>query len=192
MSDDRYEVITWRGHRFDRYTVAAIQAAEKMLGYELDVVQGSYNAGGVALSAGTHDGGGAVDFRIGPMPVREVRALRTIGFAAWHRTPREGPWGDHIHAILIGNEKASAGAKRQVESYRDGRNGLAGNTRDTTWRPNPIPTFNYEEDDDMPSAEEIAKAILKTKIRTDDAPEGRYVDSILQKLYNDAYPAKKG
>lgn len=146
MSDDRYEVITWRGHKFDKFTVAAIEAAEELLGHRLEVMQGSYNKGKVTESAGTHDGGGAVDFAATGLVKRDVRVLRSVGFAAWHRTAEQGPWGPHIHAVLIGNEKASASAKRQVSAYLAGRDGLASNARDNTWRPTPVPTFAYPED----------------------------------------------
>jgi hypothetical protein len=148
VSDNRYQVITWRGYQFDRYTVAALEEAERLLGSPLTILQGSYNGGTgrVAASAGTHDGGGAVDVAVGPMPSRIVRVLRSVGFAAWHRLPSQGPWGEHIHAILIGNTAASLGAKQQVVAYRNGRDGLVDNAIDGTWHPSPIPTFTYPGD----------------------------------------------
>lgn len=189
MSDDRYEVTTWRGHKFDRYTIAAIEAAEAKLGHQLVIMQGSYNggAGKVSASAGTHDGGGAADFGVEPTVNQDIRALRSIGFAAWHRTPDQGPWGAHIHAILIGNENASPGAKRQVAAYRDFRDGLATNRPDTTWHPKPIPTFQYPEEDMALSEEDvqrIADAVLGRLLPTADAPKGRRVSNILVKTYD--------
>ncbi len=189
MSDDRYEITTWRGHKFDRYTIAAIEAAEAEVGYELTVMQGSYNGGSgkVSASAGTHDGGGAVDFGAGPTVARDVRALRAIGFAAWHRTASEGPWGPHIHAVLIGNSAASDGAKRQVAAYKAGRNGLATDLPDNTWRPTPIPTFDYPEEDMAISEEDvkrIAKAVWSEKFDVafpgDDKP--RLVKSAIARI----------
>lgn len=143
---DPCEVITWRGHKFDRLTVAAIEEAEHLYGRTLVISQGSYNTGGVGASAGTHDGGGAVDFNLPSMPTRLVRILRMVGFAAWQRDPSQGPWGAHIHAVLIGNKKLAPVAARQVEAYREGRDGLASGRVDPTWHPTPIPTFVYPED----------------------------------------------
>ena len=124
-----YDLVKRDGKTVDALTDRALKAAEKILGYDLTIVQGSYNAGGVGASAGTHDGGGVVDL----LPwdwQRKVRALRRVGFAAWHRTPAQGPWGEHIHAVLIGNTKLSPSAQRQVTAYLAGRNGLANNGKD--------------------------------------------------------------
>lgn len=141
MADDRYDKTTHGGKTVDKWTKAALQAAEAKLGYDLTVVQGSYNKG-VGASAGTHDGGGVVDL-LAWDHVRKVRALREVGFAAWYRPTIKGLWNEHIHAVLIGNEKAADSAKRQVVAYRAHRDGLAGNKADPTWHPNPIPTFAY-------------------------------------------------
>lgn len=157
MTDNRYEVIEWRGHKFDRMTIAAIEAAEHLLGSELDVAQGSYNTGGVGASAGTHDGGGAVDFEPGTLPKRTVRVLRSVGFAAWERQPIPGVWGHHIHAVLIGNDKLAPVAARQVTAYENGRDGLKDNAPDPTWRPSPIKPYEYTEEDMPLSDEDIAK-----------------------------------
>jgi len=112
-----------------------VLAAEKILGYQFDIIQGSYNSG-VAASAGTHDGGGAVDVwgKGGSHVAAEVAALRKVGFAAWGRTPAQGPWGYHEHAIAIGDPELSSGARNQVTAYKNGRNGLASNGRDTFTR----------------------------------------------------------
>lgn len=53
-----------------------------------------------------------------------VSALRKAGFAAWHRTPSQGPWGHHIHSVAIGDPSESAAAKAQVRSFQHGGNGL--------------------------------------------------------------------
>jgi hypothetical protein len=128
MTDDRYDRTTFRGKTVNKWTKQALEACERDLGYDLTIVQGSYH-GGVSQSAGTHDGGGVVD--LAPFDWRrKVLVLRNHGFAAWHRVPSQGPWGEHIHAVLIGDQSASPSAKRQVESYKAGRNGLASNARD--------------------------------------------------------------
>lgn len=123
-----YDLTTHGGKRVDWRTKAALLKAEKMLGYELTIIQGSYNAGGVSASAGTHDGGGAVDLAPWDWEAK-VRVLRQCGFAAWFR-PKNSSWNDHIHAVQAGNEKLPASAARQVTAMHNGRNGLADNGPD--------------------------------------------------------------
>lgn len=139
---DPLEVISYGGSRTDRKTAAALDAAARRLGYELTVVQGSYNPGGVGASGGTHDKGGVVD--LSPFEhARKVKVLRDLGFAAWYRAPRPGVWGAHIHAVLIGHQNLSPSAHSQVLDYQAGLNGLADNAKD----PNPyrpvVENFNY-------------------------------------------------
>lgn len=124
--------ITFRGHRLNTRTRDMLLAAEKLLGYQLHLIQGSYNSG-VSASAGTHDGGGAMDVW-GKGTAHwgtEIAVLRRVGFAAWGRTPSQGPWGYHEHCIAIGDPELSSGARAQVVDYFNGRNGLAGNGKDT-------------------------------------------------------------
>src|SRR5687768_16317521 len=100
--------VIWRGKRLNKRTVAMIQAAERLTEFERDLVQGSYNRGGVSASAGTHDGGGAIDVRAADLSAKErkavVLALRKVGFAAWLRTPAQSHWPFHIHAIAVGDQ----------------------------------------------------------------------------------------
>lgn len=125
--------VVFRGKRLNTRTRDMILAAEKILGYQLQIIQGSYNAGGVSASAGTHDGGGAVDVwgKSTSDAVKVTNAMRKVGFAAWFRTPSQGNWGYHVHAIAIGDAELSSGARNQVADYKAGRNGLANNGRDT-------------------------------------------------------------
>lgn len=142
MSDDRYELTTHGGKVVDKYTDWNLREAEKKLGYDLTIVQGSYHKG-VGASAGTHDGGGAVDL----LPwdwQNKVRVLRELGFAAWHRPAIRGVWSEHIHAVLIGNAKASSSAKAQVLAYKNGRDGLRSNRPDYFWRPTIIRDAAYK------------------------------------------------
>ena len=85
-------------------------------------------------SAGTHDGGGAADISIGHRCGRRipfvVRALRRVGFAAWHRLPSQGPWEEHIHAVAVSDPDLAGGAQHQVGDYYEGRNGLANGAPD--------------------------------------------------------------
>ncbi|MFI0482591.1 peptidoglycan-binding protein [Actinomadura sp. 9N215] len=103
--------------------------AERLLGRRLVLEQGSYNPGGDPTSAGTHDGGGAVDIStkgMGPAArTAAAGALRRVGFAAWVRSPRQGDWSWHIHAVAISDTDLSRPAQHQTGDYYLGRNGLA-------------------------------------------------------------------
>lgn len=124
-----YDKTTHDGNTVDQLTHHALLAVEARLGYALTVTQGSYNAGGVGASAGTHDGGGVVDLAAYDH-VRKVRELRRVGFAAWFRPAIPNLWPSHIHAVLIGNAKLSPAARQQVTAYLAGRNGMANNGPD--------------------------------------------------------------
>lgn len=123
MTVKPYDLTTHDGKTVDWLTHAALLECEKRLGYTLTIVQGSYHKG-VSASAGTHDGGGVVD--LAPYDwERKVQVLRRVGFAAWHRPAIPGLWGEHIHAVLIGNAKLAPTAAAQVTDYQNHRDGLA-------------------------------------------------------------------
>jgi hypothetical protein len=110
------------------------------------VVQGSYNAGGVAQSAGTHDGGGAVDlstYGLGTLADKKwhVKQGRLAGFAAYLRRTITGLWNEHIHAIAIADPEASAGARAQVKEYYAGGDALVGPAPDPDPRVHPIRVY---------------------------------------------------
>lgn len=121
-------VVEFRGFQFDQQTVDMILEAERLIGARLRVSQGSYSHS--KKSAGTHAGGGAVDF-MGLYDIDTVRQLRIVGMFASQRTPAEGDWPYHVHAVAVDNPRLSDAAKRQVEAYRRGRNGLSNNGPDT-------------------------------------------------------------
>lgn len=127
-------IVTIDGHKTNRRTARMLTAAEGIAGANMPVTQGSYNHGGVAASAGTHDGGGAIDIAIGGLNLtqinRRVRALRTVGFAAWYRSPIPGLWGAHIHCIALGTHDLAPLARAQVLDYKAGKNGLKGHLPD--------------------------------------------------------------
>lgn len=108
--------------------------AERLLGRDLVLDQGSYNPGGDPTSAGTHDGGGVVDISVegmGPAArTAAARALRRVGFAAWVRSPEQGDWPWHIHAAAISDTDLSSQAQHQTGDYYLGLNGLAGRNPD--------------------------------------------------------------
>jgi hypothetical protein len=109
-------------------TVAMLAHAQTLYEGTIDltgtaVTQGSYNEGTVALSFGTHDGGGAVDISVRNIPIDwtilwddiplVIQALRTAGFAAWYRN-EEDEMTPHIHAIAIGDAELSRAASLQL------------------------------------------------------------------------------
>jgi hypothetical protein len=119
---------------------AKIKLAEKQLGYPLTIVQGSYHKG-VEASKGTHDGGGCLD--LAPFEwERKSRIFRKLGDAAWHRIKNDD-WNEHVHTVDLGCTNLQWLAKDQTRDYRNGDNGLGGNSKakDTQWRPDPIPHF---------------------------------------------------
>lgn len=117
------------GEVVDARTAAMLTEAERLSGRTFTVDQGSYNPGGDPTSAGTHDGGGVVDLSVDGMSattrVAVTRTLRRVGFAAWVRTPSQGDWPFHIHAVAISDTDLSSPAQHQVGDYYLGRDGLA-------------------------------------------------------------------
>ncbi|MGV3623202.1 MAG: hypothetical protein ACO1OB_20450, partial [Archangium sp.] len=96
------------------------------------ITQGSYS-NGVSASAGTHDGGGALDISIrgysSANADKVVKAMRMAGFAAWRRGVNDS-FSPHIHAIAIGDKRATQVAKNQVSEYFRGGDGLVGSNKD--------------------------------------------------------------
>ncbi len=132
-----YRIVSFRGVKVNVRTRVMIERAEsymKKMGINsrLVITQGSYS-NSVSASAGTHSGGGALDISIRQYSTgtadKVVKALRMAGFAAWRRRTVEG-FTPHIHAIAIGDKRASASAKSQVASYFRGRDALAANRPD--------------------------------------------------------------
>jgi hypothetical protein len=180
----------------DTRTAAMIAEAEK-LGGPLTVTQGSYNTT-VAASAGTHNGGGCIDFSVRGLTLtqinKRVRALRIVGFAAWHRFPSEGPWPEHIHAVAVGCKELAAIAARQVASLRAGRNGLASNGLDRH-RDMKLPVTTWEAY--LASKQAAAKPAVKAVvIDLSDVlgtlhAHGTYVGPVATALVHEGLPANK-
>ncbi len=142
---DDYARVWINGVQLNARTLAMLDHAHALytaqggvIDFRAALTQGSYNAGGVAASFGTHDGGGAVDLsvrdpadwsvldsEIEPM----LRALRVAGFAAWLRGTGE-LYPDspiHIHAVAIGDRELSPDARAQIDGrfgYLRGYDGL--------------------------------------------------------------------
>lgn len=135
---------TLQSFPFNARTVAMLTEAQRLSTVPLVVEQGSYSPGNDPTSAGTHDGGGAVDLDAEALTAAQrtalVTALRRVGFAAWLRRPSQGDWPLHIHGIAVNDTDLSLPAQKQVGMYYLGRNGLADNGPDdgpqvpkTTW-----------------------------------------------------------
>ena len=120
--------VTYHGKTLNTRTKAMLVAAEGIYGSQVTLTQGSYNPGGVDASAGTHDGGGAMDISVSGISsanrTKLLTALRKVGFAAWLRTPPSFDY--HIHAMAISDPDLSSGAQHQTGDYYLGMNGLQG------------------------------------------------------------------
>jgi peptidoglycan hydrolase-like protein with peptidoglycan-binding domain len=125
--------VTYRGVRMNTRTKAMLLETERLLGRTLTITQGSYNTGNPA-SAGTHDGGGVLDLSVSGLSAATrtevVRQMRRVGFAAWLRTPAQGNWAYHIHAVALADTDQSPAARNQAGDYYLGRNGLANRAPD--------------------------------------------------------------
>ena len=102
--------VTYHSKTLNTRTKAMLVAAEGIYGSQVTLTQGSYNPGGVDASAGTHDGGGAMDISVSGISsanrTKLLTALRKVGFAAWLRTPAQG-FDYHIHAMAISDPDLS-------------------------------------------------------------------------------------
>lgn len=144
-----YDRVLFEGHKFNRRTVQFLQQV-RIIYYLLGgtgkvvIAQGSYSNG--PNSAGTHSGGGAVDWDLTIETAENWRILqranRICGGADWDRPPN-GIWGHHNHCIVIGDREMDPSAGRQVQQYYARTDGLAGHGPDDTWRPSVIPVFRY-------------------------------------------------
>lgn len=126
---------TYGGRRVNTRTRNMLAAADGMLSWSVTLSQGSYTSSNPS-SAGTHDGGGVVDISVTSLTTTQrwetVRALRTIGFAAWLRNPSQGDWPYHIHAAAVSDPDMAQAARNQIHDYYFGRNGLASHAADDT------------------------------------------------------------
>ena len=145
---DPWAKVSLDGETVDNFTAAALQAAATEAGTDWHVMQGSFS-NDVAASGSTHTGGGVVDMD----PANgdwegAVTALRKIGFAAWIRNvPGHGyaGSGEHIHAVLMGDEQISDQAAIQVQSYLNDDNGLEGSAPDDGPRQFVDNRFSWED-----------------------------------------------
>lgn len=125
---------SYGGRTTNTRTKKMLAAADRKLSWSISLTQGSYTSSNPG-SAGTHDGGGVVDISVNSMSTTQrwqtVKALRTVGFAAWLRTPDQG-FDYHIHAAAVSDPDLSASAQPQIHDYYFGKNGLASHAGDNT------------------------------------------------------------
>lgn len=147
---------------------ALVDDVARATGVPQRVVQGGWNRGGVAASAGVHDGGGAVDISTRDMTRSQalavVDAYRRRNAAAWIRWPEFG-WptsagGPHIHLVVIDSPDQSPAAAAQVAAYLSGRNGLANHAVDPHPRP-PRHPYQPEEPDMTPDE---CRAVVRAEL----------------------------
>ncbi len=126
---------SYTGKRVNTRTRNMLAAADATLAWGITLTQGSYTSSNPS-SAGTHDGGGVVDISVSSLTTTQrwqtVKALRTVGFAAWLRNPSQGDWPYHIHAAAVSDPDLSTSARNQIHDYYFGRNGLANHAADDT------------------------------------------------------------
>ncbi|MCX4471816.1 peptidoglycan-binding protein [Micromonospora sp. NBC_01655] len=138
--------VAFRGAQVNTRTRAMLLEAERLLGRQLTISQGSYSTSD-PTSAGTHDGGGVLDLSVDGMSstyrTTVVRQLRQVGFAAWLRTPSQGNWPYHVHAVALADTDQSAPAQHQAGDYYLGLNGLADRGADDG--PAVTPKLTWEE-----------------------------------------------
>ncbi|ADD45523.1 peptidoglycan-binding protein [Stackebrandtia nassauensis] len=125
---------SYGGKRVNSRTKSMLAAADSKLSWSIKLTQGSYTSANPG-SAGTHDGGGVVDISVSGLSSTQrwqmVKALRTVGFAAWLRTPDQG-FAYHIHAVAVADPDLASAAQPQVHDYYYGKNGLASHGADNT------------------------------------------------------------
>lgn len=125
---------TYGGKRVNARTKSMLANADGKVSFSITLTQGSYTSSNPD-SAGTHDGGGVVDIAVNSLSTTQrwqlVKALRTVGFAAWLRTPDQG-FAYHVHAVAVADPDLSSQAQAQVHDYYFGKNGLASHAGDNT------------------------------------------------------------
>lgn len=160
MAEKAYDKVAWRGVMLTARQRNALRWAERKVqkkypGLTLLPAQGSWANG--SLSAGTHTGAGAVDVRTVMLTkdqrIAVVRALKDAGQAAWYRPYNwdGAKGGEHIHCLDIGGQNGMAtGAKNQIRSFDQGKDGLRSNKPDNTYRPKPKVKFSFPKNAPVP------------------------------------------
>lgn len=140
--------VVYSGEVLDWSTYQKIRRAEQMVG-ALNITQGSYEKAS-SYSGTTHTGGGVFDVVGGDL--QKINAvLRSLGFASWVRSPSQGPWPWHIHAVELRNALLSASARGQAADYLRGGDGLGGYKQGTPWVPDDQLAFLHKGEAVIPA-----------------------------------------
>jgi hypothetical protein len=138
-----YDVVWFRGKRMDARDAAMHLEAERRFGSTVPITQGGYNEGGVTASAGTHDGGGCLDWSVAGMSPKKKRkwdlSLKDTGWCTWLRHFVAGLWPEHQHGVARGSKTLAPLAADQVGKFDD----LVSGYDDASYRPHPPVTFDY-------------------------------------------------
>lgn len=146
LPEDPYQQVIFRGKPMDAYTMAVLLEAEAELGYRLTVVQGGFNKGGVAASAGTHDKGGVGDLTAYDHE-NKIKVMADLGTYPYHRYYLPGVWGEHIHfGVRNHKNRAPLLVEQQVDwDHKPPRNGLVGHANLTgQYYPSKLVTYDYK------------------------------------------------
>jgi len=140
---DPDELIAWRGVVIDRRTAALLCVVEQELGYTLSIIKAHEMGGAGSVSSTTHNGLGVVD--LAPYDAKnKLRALKKF-MGAYHRTPSQGPWSEHIHACSFVTRGMDPLAVAQLVDFDKLLDGLAGHRPDPDpWRHPDAQKFNYD------------------------------------------------
>ena len=178
----------WRGVQLDQRTADMIQEVANRSGsIFINPTQGSYSSS-VGASAGTHSGCGALDLMHPTWSVSDydtvVALMRSVGFAAWHRTPQQSSWPRHVHGIAVQRGGKWDGgclpgsAHGQVQDYYNGLNGLASRGRDDGPRQYVGTTWESYQEEEMPLTDadlkKIADAVWARQTSTGWQADGTY------------------
>lgn len=144
------------------------------LGWTPTVVQGAWmvrNGGGADASAGYHDKGGCLDFRVWDLTDTQrealIRATRWGGAASWVRDQAHGGMDPHIHIVLGSDADLAPGAAWQWLNYLGGGNGLSGSSAGPDYHPRPRPVVEvppaslFGDWIDMATEQELTRLLQK-------------------------------
>lgn len=128
---DDYSKVQKNGETINKRTESMLKTAEETFGDKITITQGGYCAPNCADASGTtHNGGGVIDISTMGMSQakidKQLESLRAAGFAAWYRTGDRWQGNEHIHAAAIGDRDMDPNAKKQVEQFFEGGDGLGG------------------------------------------------------------------
>jgi len=132
---------TWRGAVVCAHMVSDLDWIAAHVGNDISLRPipgcGSYQTT-TAASAGTHAGGGAIDFDLKPYTDAQARRVETVARSrlklAYFRPPITGLWQKHVHVLFSECSQMSSAATTQFGQYERGLNALANNGPDTGTR----------------------------------------------------------